>query len=62
MTGVECAMHFAAIGWKVFFAIVPPARYKNGWVSFTVALTMIGIVTAIVSEAATLFGCALGIK
>lgn len=62
ITGAEAFMHFAAIGWKVFFSLVPPARIKNGWVSFVVALLMIGIVTAIVAEAANLFGCVLGLR
>lgn len=62
VTGGEAFMHFAAIGWKVLFALVPPARIKHGWVSFGVALAFIGVVTAIVGEAANLFGCALGLK
>lgn len=55
-------MHFAAIGWKVFFALIPPARFMHGWVAFVVALFMIGFVTAIVGEVATLFGCVIGLK
>ena len=53
-------MHFAAIGWKLIFACVPPFRYGDGWVAFGVALSFIGIVTAVVGEAANLFGCSLG--
>ena len=55
-------MHFAAIGWKVFFALIPPARIKSGVVAFCFALAFIGLVTAIVGEVANLFGCALGLK
>ena len=62
ITGLEAAMHFASIGWKVLFAMVPPVNYKNGWVTFGVALSMIGLVTAIVGEAANWFGCSLGLK
>ena len=62
VTGMEAFMHFAAIGWKVLFACIPPKRYGGGWVAFGVALTFIGIVTAVVGEAANLFGCALGMK
>jgi solute carrier family 8 (sodium/calcium exchanger) len=62
VTGFECFMHFGAIGWKVLFACVPPKRYGGGWVAFSVALSMIGLVTAIVGECATLFGCTLGLK
>jgi len=62
VTGLEAFMHFGAIGWKVLFACVPPKRYGGGWVAFGVALTFIGIVTAVVGETANLFGCALGMK
>lgn len=62
ITGGEALMHFASIGWKVFFALIPPTKYKNGWVTFYFALAAIGLVTAIVGEAANLFGCALGMK
>lgn len=62
VSGSEAFMHFAAIGWKVFFAIVPPPRIWGGWFAFVVSLGMIGLVTAIVGEAANLFGCALGME
>jgi solute carrier family 8 (sodium/calcium exchanger) len=62
VTGMEAFMHFASIGWKVFFALVPPPNKGGGWVAFGVALTFIGIVTAVVGETANLFGCALGLK
>jgi len=62
ITGAEAFMHFAAVGWKVIFALVPPKRYGGGWVAFATALSFIGIVTAVVGETATLFGCALGMQ
>lgn len=62
VTGMEAFMHFASIGWKVLFALVPPPRYGKGWVAFGVALSFIGIVTAVVGEAANMFGCAIGLK
>ncbi len=52
-------MHFSCIGWKLFFAFVPPPHYAHGWACFFGALVMIGIVTAIVERFATLFGCVL---
>ena len=57
----EALFHFACIGWKVVFAIVPPNKTWGGWAAFIVALAMIGIVTAIVGEVATILGCCLGI-
>lgn len=57
----EGLFHFATIGWKFIFAIVPPSRYQSGAPSFFIALCLIGLLTAIVEQVATLFGCALGI-
>jgi solute carrier family 8 (sodium/calcium exchanger) len=62
ITTFDGIMHFATIGWKIFFAIIPPAHYAGGVACFVISLVMIGIVTAIVGEFANLFGCVLGIK
>jgi len=62
ITGGEAFFHFCSIGWKVFFALIPPNRYWGGWAAFITALTFIGLVTAIVGEFANLFGCAVGLK
>ena len=58
----ETMIHFFSIGWKVFFAMIPPRRYCNGLFAFGVSLIFIGIVTAVVAEFANLFGCVLSIK
>ena len=55
-------MHFLSIFWKVLFAFVPPTGIGRGWPTFVVSLMMIGAVTAIVKEFASLFGCAVGLK
>ena len=60
--GFDAFYHLITIGWKLFFSIVPPPHYAGGWACFCCALGVIGIVTALVSEMATLFGCVLGIK
>jgi len=59
---MEAFLHLVTIGWKLFFAIVPPAHYMGGWLCFVGSLAMIGVVTAVVGEFANLFGCVLGIK
>lgn len=59
---IEAAMHFMSIGWKLFFAVIPPARMLKGWASFCVSLMLIGLVTAIIGEAASMFGCVMGLK
>ena len=58
----EAVLHFFSIGWKVFFAMIPPRRYCNGLLSFGASLLFIGIVTVVTAEFANLFGCVLGIK
>jgi len=62
ITGSEGFLHFVTIGWKIFFAIIPPPHYGEGWPCFVMSLAMIGIVTYIVGEFANLFGCVLNIK
>lgn len=43
---------------NVFFAIVcPPAMWAGGFLLFTVALTWVAVVTALISDLASLFGC-----
>ena len=58
----EAILHFMSMGWKIFFALVPPRRYGNGLYSFFISLFFIGVVTAIVAEFANLFGCVLEIR
>ena len=58
----QALTHFCSIGWNVIFALVPPADYWNGKGCFVMALAMIGFVTAIVGEIATVFGCVIGLR
>lgn len=53
----EAFCHFASISWKVLFATVPPPNYLGGKLCFIVALTYIGLVTAVVGSFAELLGC-----
>ena len=62
VSGLDATLHFFAIGWKVFFSIVPPPQYCGGWACFFVALALIGCVTAVVGEIAGLMGCVIGLK
>lgn len=59
---MDGVMHFLTIGWKIFFAIIPPAHYYGGIPCFFISLAVIGIVTYVVGEFANLFGCVLSIK
>ena len=47
---------------QVIFAICPPCSWFNGWLAFFVALGMIGLLTAVVGDLATIFGCLVGLK
>jgi len=62
ITVYEGLVQFLSIGWKFFFAIVPPPDYWGGKGCFVMSLVMIGIVTFVVGEIATVLGCALGLK
>lgn len=55
-------MHFLSFPWKVMFAFIPPPHYWGGWLCFTFSLIVIGILTAIVGDAAAIFGCLIGLK
>ncbi|MGH0132377.1 UNVERIFIED_CONTAM: hypothetical protein FKN15_048270 [Acipenser sinensis] len=55
-------MHFLTVFWKVLFACVPPTEYWNGWACFAVSIGIIGILTAIIGDLASHFGCTIGLK
>ena len=44
------------------FACVPPPSIWGGWLTFSLALAVIGLVTAIVGDLAAIFGCLIGLK
>lgn len=55
-------MHFLTVFWKVLFACVPPTEYWNGWACFIVSIIIIGVLTAIIGDLASHFGCTIGLK
>lgn len=62
ISGGDAFMHFAVIGWKIFFAFIPPPHWGGGIPCFVISLFFIGVVTAIVGTIADLLGCVLNIK
>ncbi|XP_073495008.1 sodium/calcium exchanger 3 isoform X6 [Phyllobates terribilis] len=58
----DYVMHFLTVFWKVLFACVPPTEYLNGWACFVVSIAIIGILTAIIGDLASHFGCTIGLK
>ncbi|XP_064173851.1 sodium/calcium exchanger 3 isoform X1 [Anguilla rostrata] len=58
----DYVMHFLTVFWKVLFACVPPTEYWNGWACFTVSIVIIGLLTAVIGDLASHFGCTIGLK
>ena len=55
-------MHLLCIFWKILFALVPPTGYWNGWACFIVSISVIGVLTAIIGDLASHFGCTVGLR
>jgi len=47
---------------QLIFAMIPPPSIWGGWLAFFVALIMIGLLTAIIGDLASIFGCLVGLK
>ncbi|CAD6191385.1 unnamed protein product [Caenorhabditis auriculariae] len=59
---LDCVLHALAFPWKFVFAFLPPPTILNGYPCFLVALGAIGLVTALVGDIASIFGCMVGMK
>mmetsp|Transcript_2122 Transcript_2122/g.3395 ORF Transcript_2122/g.3395 Transcript_2122/m.3395 type:complete len:231 (-) Transcript_2122:85-777(-) len=57
----ELILHYLSITWKLVGAFVPPAHYYGGWLCFWVALLIVGVVTALIKDLASIFGCLVGL-
>ncbi|VDM61634.1 unnamed protein product [Angiostrongylus costaricensis] len=58
----DCILHGIAFPWKFIFCFVPPPAILGGWLCFIVGLALIGLLTAIVGDLASIFGCMVGLK
>ncbi|KAM9362923.1 sodium/calcium exchanger 1a isoform 5-T5 [Symphorus nematophorus] len=58
----DYVMHFLTVFWKLLFAFVPPTDYWNGWACFFVSISVIGLLTAVIGDLASHFGCTVGLK
>lgn len=61
-TLLDCFTHILSFPWKVICALIPPPRMWGGWLAFIVALALIGLLTAIVGDLASIFGCTVGLS
>lgn len=59
---LDYVMHFLTVFWKLLFACVPPTDYWNGWACFLVSISGIGLLTAVIGDLASHFGCTVGLK
>ncbi|XP_017297586.1 sodium/calcium exchanger 1-like isoform X3 [Kryptolebias marmoratus] len=58
----DYVMHFLTVFWKLLFAFVPPTDYWNGWACFVISIFVIGLLTAVIGDLASHFGCTVGLK
>ncbi|KAF4518915.1 hypothetical protein B566_EDAN006753 [Ephemera danica] len=61
-SGADYVMHFLTFGWKIAFAMIPPPGLFGGWPCFFVSLAVIGLITAIVGDLASIFGCIVNLE
>ncbi|XP_012538586.1 sodium/calcium exchanger 2 isoform X2 [Monomorium pharaonis] len=61
-SAMDYLMHSVTIFWKILFAFVPPTDIAGGYLCFIVSILGIGVVTAVIGDVASYFGCTLGIK
>ena len=62
VTAMGATWHFFSIFWKVVGAMVPPGKVWGGWAAFLMALAIIGVITTVVGEVATVLGCVISLK
>ncbi|XP_068208798.1 sodium/calcium exchanger Calx-like isoform X3 [Palaemon carinicauda] len=56
-TAGDYVLHFLTFGWKIVFSLVPPPSLLGGWLCFFISLACIGVLTAIIGDLASIFGC-----
>lgn len=61
-TFFDYVMHFLTVFWKIIFAFVPPTEYFGGWACFTVSIIGIGLLTAVIGDVASHFGCTINLN
>jgi len=49
-SGVDFALHFLSMPWKILFACTPPTEWRSGYPAFIVSLLLIGVLTTIIEQ------------
>jgi len=60
-SAIDLTMHYISITWKILAATVPPTHIWGGWPTFWYSMALVGIVTGIIGDIATVFGCIVGL-
>jgi len=50
VTGWEAFVHYIAMPWKLFFALIPPRRYGGGYPTFVFCLAFIALLVHLIAE------------
>jgi len=58
----EKVLHYISLPWKITFSLIPPTDYFNGWLCFVFSIVAIGLLTAVIGDVASMFGCTIGMK
>jgi len=58
----EICIFILTCPWQFVAAFIPPPNLGGGWYCFFVALGLIGCVTAMVGDLASIFGCLVGLE
>ncbi|XP_061168049.1 sodium/calcium exchanger 3-like isoform X1 [Saccostrea echinata] len=61
-TLIDYVLHFISFFWKVLFAFIPPPSIAGGYLTFFGSLALIGLMTALISDLASIFGCLIGLE
>ena len=59
---LDYIMHFLTVPWKLLFAFIPPTDIMGGWACFVFSIGGIGLLTALIGDLASHFGCTVGLK
>ncbi|KAM3721633.1 Sodium/calcium exchanger [Dirofilaria immitis] len=61
-TMMDCLLHILSFPWKIMAALIPPPTILGGWLAFFCALILIGFITAVIGDLASILGCMIGLK